>query len=344
MDEPAEDEPAQDPVEEAPRTREIDAVELEKLRIADAFVVGSTVEALIPDGVEDDDQAMEEVAEPEPLVESRWDVEDVTEVQDADETEDVDQESDEEPKSIYDSDTDADVLPLILPEEAGEGETAPDGEPEPVVTETMAEVYAKQGLYEQSREIYEVLVMQHADDSRLKARLDELNEQASSAIQETRQSRFSVAVTGGESTVGYLQRIFSYEGDVVAAAPTTSVATAEPETLTDSESEMAPTPLEQAFGDDPPEVPGDPTVVAANDVSLASVFDGGGSEPTATEDTGEKLDQAPDESVGEDGVSFDEFYGSEPRQSLPDANGSPSDEEPSDDDDNFKDWLKGLKT
>jgi len=87
--------------------------------------------------------------------------------------------------------------------------------------------------------------------------------------------------------------------------------------------------------DDPPPAPGEPTMPAADEVKLASVFDGDATERPSTETPVDT----------ENGVSYDEFYGSDASGASSDANGLPTDDDSSDDDDdNFKDWLKGLKT
>jgi hypothetical protein len=372
--------------DDVPRTTEVDVVELESLRQQDAFVAGSTQDAeVFEDGAEDVVEAEKEGQE---------EVEEGTGTAGL-----VDEEL---------AETVAEVpLPLIMPEEAGGGETAEHAEPEPVVTETMAEVYAKQGLFAQAREIYEVLIMQHGDDPRLKVRLDELNEQASSALQESRQSRFSVAATGGESAVSYLQQLFAQGGWVTGGAPppdasddaldtppeagadlepsppeqafseeppdaSEAVLDTTPELEADLEpssppeqtfSEEAPaasddaldappesdadpeqTPLEQAFSEDPPDALGEPTVPAADEVNLASVFDGGAPDAGSTAPSPGDPDDAIDMPGDEDGVTYDEFYGTDASASSPDAEGSHGDDESSDDDDNFKDWLEGLKT
>jgi hypothetical protein len=155
----------------------------------------------------------------------------------------------------------------------------------------------------------------------------ELDSQTDRSIQETGKSRFAVAATGGQSAVTYLQQIFRpLEGPV---KPTPAP---EPEPTAEAEFDPEPTPLEQAFSDDSPPAPGEPTVPAADEVSLASVFDG--SVPASP-----PAEVAPDAG---DGVSYDEFYGaSAPDSSSTDSEG---DEDSADDDDNFKNWLKGLKT
>ena len=99
--------------------------------------------------------------------------------------------------------------------------------------------------------------------------------------------------------------------------------------------------------DDAPEAPGEPTVPAADEVSLASVFDGSAPEPGSPTQSPD----SPDEVI-EGGVSYDEFYGtdgtagddaSSDENVSSDENAS-SDDEASSDENDFKDWLEGLKT
>ncbi len=84
-------------------------------------------------------------------------------------------------------------------------------EPEPVVTETMAEVFADQGLFREARRVYRELLRQRPGDAALQSRLDELpvDERAAADASETRPSRFSVKETGGQSAVAFLREIFS---------------------------------------------------------------------------------------------------------------------------------------
>ena len=302
-------------------------------------------------------------AEAEPAAELLAEAETVPQRDDFDEiSEDADWAASESPD-----------LPLIMPDDVGGGAVTPAAEPEPVVTETMAEVYAQQGLLDQAREIYEILVMQHAGDSKLKARLDELNDRVKGAIRETRQSRFSIAATGGVSAVTYLQRIFAHSpGFGAGAAGAADVATVTPEeqAASDPEPAFAPddrpladyepsvppdeqaasdyepalTPLEEAFAADQPELPGEPTVAADDEVSLASVFDGGAVEPPSPSRSRDDLTRSADEPGGEAGLSFDEFYGSEIDEASPGSEGSSGEDEPGDVEDEFKRWLKGLKS
>ena len=315
------------PDEDIPLTAEIDAAEIERLRQLDERVAAEDM------GEEQEGEREEEEGEEaevmEAVVAEALEVADEAEVAEDAEVAEV-AEGDEAPSEVIadeltETQTDA-PLPLIMPEEE-EVVSSDTTEPEPVVTETMAEVYAKQGLYDQAREIYEVLAKQHPDDPRLKACVEDLNRQATGAIQETRQSRFAVAATGGESAVTYLQQIFQPLDGLDHFAPASA-----PEAPQEPEFDPEPTPLEQAFSEDPPAAPGEPTVPAADEVSLASVFDGSAPDTTSPE-------AAPD---AEEGVSYDEFYGTMPPSESSDE--TDGEDDSSDDDENFKNWLKGLKT
>ncbi len=255
---------------------------------------------------------MVEAAEPEPTAE-----EPSLAAESTDEAE-VETETDEE-----------EALHLITPEEA-EAEAGAGVEPGPLVTETMAEVYAQQGLYDQAREIYSQLLGSRPGDQVIIDRLAELTEQArsrdvESEAEQSRAARFSIAHTGGQSAVDFLRAVFigggAEEVEPVADAPPTQEAS----------------PLESAFGLDA-EVPGSPTVPATDEVSLSSVF-GAPSVPPKPE--------APSaDSDSEDGnVSYDQFFGGEDGSEPGDPDGPASDSGEGDDPDgDFRDWLEGLKT
>jgi tetratricopeptide (TPR) repeat protein len=235
-------------------------------------------------------------------------------------------------------------LPLIMPEdvepERAEEEAPGATEPEPVVTETMAEVYAQQGLLGQARQTYEKLLVERPDDPALKSRLAELTERSRHARRQTPASRYSAAETGGPAAVAYLKQVFAGEAaedlDPFTAPPAEEPATewVEPTAST----------LESAFGDETvePEAPGSPTVPAPDEVSLSSVFgESGPPQPApATDATASRQPR----STG--GVSFDEFYG----KSKTEAEEQEEEPEPSENEgqdekgEEFRDWLEGLKS
>jgi len=227
-------------------------------------------------------------------------------------------------------------LPVGMPDEVVADEPAAEEvggpEPRPVVTETMAEVYAHQGLYTQARETYQKLLEQRPGDSVLEKRVEELTERARVAAARSRASRYSTLATGGPSAVTFLRQVFGGEstGDIDLNEPPTPPKKAESSAL------------ESAFGSEPVEPPGEPTVPASDEVSLSSVF--GGQTPAVPPPP---LHPADDSSQPESvqGVSFDEFYGGSKEEPPADSSasgwGEEGDEPPEDD---FKDWLEGLRT
>lgn len=233
-------------------------------------------------------------------------------------------------------DEDEEDIPLIMPDE----EEATEGpEPRPVVTETMAEVYAQQGLYRQARQTYQKLLAERPEDAALQARFDELTERVEATAGQSRSPQYSIAETGGSSAVTFLQQVFA--GQLTDDLEPLDLPVAdEPPT---EWVEPATSTLESAFGEEPldSDAPGSPTVPAADEVSLSSIFGEGAAPPASAPGTA-PTEQPPRASGG---VSFDEFYGqsqeeepAQPEEPEADAGG----EERSEDD--FRDWLEGLKT
>jgi tetratricopeptide (TPR) repeat protein len=234
-------------------------------------------------------------------------------------------------------------LPLIIPDEVDREQnvaSAGGAEPEPVVTETMADVYANQGLFEQARETYEKLLEQRPGDPGLEQKLAEVSGQVE-AFSGDRLSRFAVGDTGGQSAVDFLQQVFG-SGAAEQAEPAYPVAEGSSEPAEPVQAEPQPeSPLESAFGGEPAEPPGAPTIPATDEVSLSSVF--GGETPPTKAGSGEPVGSAP--APDGSGVSFDQFYGSDQRPVSADGDSSDADEESDEGaDDDFRNWLEGLKT
>jgi hypothetical protein len=223
-------------------------------------------------------------------------------------------------------------LPLFYPEDdaarAGEpgreAETPAVSEPEPVVTETMAELYAKQGLLTEARAIYRKLVAQRPGEPGLSARLAELESGAMPSPRPSAGRRLSAVETGGPSVRDFLTGLFggTAAAAAAAAAPATPAAPAEA---------MAAAP--------PGQPPGEPTRRASDEVSLASVF---GEEPPPVQ----RSEAAPSPAKAGDqsfSFSFDEFFGAQGK--TPAAGQAPGGKEsPAEGEDDFKRWLKGLKS
>jgi tetratricopeptide (TPR) repeat protein len=247
---------------------------------------------------------------------------------------------------IFPDDT-ASVNPVAPPAaEPGPGAFVPTAlstpEPEPVVTETMAELYAQQGLLAEARDTYRQLLAQRPGDAGLKARLAALDDRvkpglvapAPAPAQPPRRALVA-AETGGPSVRDFLADVFaggpsgsaSAEGLGAAVQPARAAAPAPPPPASQ------PTLMEIAFEKgEPASGSGEPTRRASDDLSLAAVF---GEEPSPPKKA-EPPSQPPGSSAaGGSAFSFDEFFGTQ-RPSRDSAGGG--------DDDDFKRWLKSLKS
>ena len=244
-------------------------------------------------------------------------------------------------------------LPLIMPEDVTPAEEmrrpstklvqmvspeppAGDASGEPMVTETMGDLYLKQGFKDQAADVYRRLLAARPGDAGLQAKL--ANIQSPPAM--------SAKALGQEAVGAWLKRIA--KAQLGAKAPS---APAPPE--------PGPTPMEQAFSSGEPEAaPSAPAPVPVNETaqsgaparpatdqySLDQLF-GGGQQP---QQGGQRRSAAPREPSGTHtlGASFDEFFGSAPKQETvrPTKEGSaPGGRQSEDDLSAFNAWLHGLK-
>jgi tetratricopeptide (TPR) repeat protein len=143
-------------------------------------------------------------------------------------------------------------------------------EPEPVVTETMADVLLQQGHAAEALRVYRELASRSADP-RLHQRVAELE----SAQAPPPVTRYAAADTGGRSVGDTLREILAARLPTRAAAP----------------------PVRQA---PPPSSEGAPTRPAADSLSLSSVFG---------EETPAAPPAVPSATSERERVSFDDFYG-----------------------------------
>jgi tetratricopeptide (TPR) repeat protein len=192
-------------------------------------------------------------------------------------------------------------LPLILPEEVQAEDAA---EPEPLLTETMAEVYVAQGHEEQARDIYRKLLAQQPGNAALAAKLRDLESRAAPQPAAappppapSLEERFAAAATGRASVSVVLAEILGTEPQP-AVAPPPRPAGAEP-----------PTPA--------------PAPAAA---------------PPATPQAAPAAPEG-----GDEDFTFDEFFGDEKPGAGPGPPEQPAAEDKGSDDD-FRGWLKSLKT
>ncbi len=232
------------------------------------------------------------------------------------------------------------LAPLQLTDDDAADETAGLSQAEPLVTETMAELYLQQGHHDEALRVYEALAAQHPQDERLQEKVAQL------VTPKPRQSG------SGQSAAAFLKGILSSRPG--APAPPPLKMTAPP---------PAPTPAPIAEGllspsgdgqPDPP-APGTPTRPAADAISLDSVFgdEGGrGSVPALSEPVPEKASKLP---AATGGFSFDDFFGTSAAPAQGSGKGSASDSRPprpsgrsrspeqEEDLDQFQAWLKSLK-
>ena len=203
----------------------------------------------------------------------------------------------------------------LLEEEAEEPATAE--EPELVVTETMAEIFLRQGHRELALAVYTQLLLREPDNDRIAAAAaglqHELAPPAPPPPPEMPEPRFAAAETGGRSVRALLGALLSANRPAVATA-------------------VHPPAFE------PPRRPaGEPTRPAQDALSLSAVFgdEAGPSGPASP----------PVNAAGE--PSFDEFFapGASAESELP----TPPGNEPAaasqvpEDLEQFNAWLRGLK-
>jgi tetratricopeptide (TPR) repeat protein len=226
---------------------------------------------------------------------------------------------------------------VALSDDDGAADTAALSRAEPVLTETMAELYLRQGHQDDALRVYHALLAQRPGDARLRARV--------------------AALTGGtgESVHAFLKRILAGRPGAPAPEPPPS---------------SGGSPLDGAFADTAldlePEpgidAPGEATRLAADNISLDEVFgdEGGRGERPTTE----AAEPAPAPAAGppaSGGFSFDQFFSPSPEAGAgggaasgsgapPKAPTRPSGAKllpPMEDEgdlDQFQAWLKGLKS
>lgn len=233
-------------------------------------------------------------------------------------------------------------LPLRLPDDDGAADTAALSQAEPVVTETMAELYLRQGHREEALQVYQALSEQRPDDARLRRKVAELSAPSRGRTSGSGQ-------TAGAFLKGILSARPGAPAPVLAPEPP---ADQPPLPASNELGGQANGPVDRVELEAP--APGTPTRPASDTISLDSVFgdEGGrGSVPVLPESAPEQPAKLP---VASGGFSFDDFFGAATvpaaggagkapgsRPSRPSGrNRSPEQEE---DLDQFQAWLKSLK-
>lgn len=227
------------------------------------------------------------------------------------------------------------------------------------VTETMAELYVKQGHREQALDVYRQLVQRNPDDAALAGRLRDLEAAGARTAQPEAKpvAPAPEAVADAGPTIReFLESIAlgrrrsenSHPQQPIADVPNEPPPTRAPSSVTDSlgalfanaeqaSSRGAPPPRADDFGApaanedaQPMPLPGRPSKPAASELSLDHVF------RHATPAAGSQSHS----------FSFDQFFSQQAQQDVTASDAAPATEESaglSDDIQQFNAWLEGLK-
>ncbi|MGH7518682.1 MAG: tetratricopeptide repeat protein [Gemmatimonadales bacterium] len=219
----------------------------------------------------------------------------------------------------------AEPLPAGEPPAAASFESATDGpdtaEPDLVVTETMAQVFLRQGHVVEALAVYRELATRSPDSERLRERVAELEARQLALTTPAPRPSFLARDTGGQSLGSFFSALLGARPE--SGAPTRNDGQGgvelSPETAPATRPAEGPLSLGSVFGEDPPAVaPAVPPVGA------------GPAEPASD--------------AASDSVSFDDFFaGTQVPAAAPAPPTRPSRAKPDDDLDQFHTWLQGLK-
>jgi tetratricopeptide (TPR) repeat protein len=196
---------------------------------------------------------------------------------------------------------------VALSDDDGAADTATLSKAEPVVTETMAELYLKQGHHQDALRVYQALLAQRPNDAKLKAKIQQLS------------GGGGTKKGSGISAQAFLKNIWSGRG----AKPAPPAPVTEPQGTLAAAFDVA----EPAASTPPPAPPqplGEPSHPAQDHISLDTVFGdegggggggsgGGGGGHSATASTpvpgaGPPPAPGPQDGSKTGGFSFDEFF------------------------------------
>jgi tetratricopeptide (TPR) repeat protein len=251
---------------------------------------------------------------------------------------------------------------VALSDDDGAADTATLSKAEPVLTETMAELYLKQGHHHDALRVYQALLAQRPNDAKLKARIQQLSGGGGSPKKGS-----------GISAQAFLKNIWSGRG-------------AKPAPPAESQSTLAAAfDVAEPAASAPPQPLGRPSHPAQDHISLDTVFGdeggggGGGGGHRVTESTpapagGASTPAGPQDGSKTGGFSFDEFFaggkpdapvggggaGADPGREAGKSGGAPGGgsktpggrtsgrtQRPPEDEaeaDQFQQWLKKLKS
>jgi hypothetical protein len=264
-------------------------------------------------------------------------------------------------------------LPLILPEESAPAERPPEppappprpipvtsvftddegaadqsalSAAEPLLTETMAELYLQQGHVEDALRVYRAMLASRPGDADLQAKVDQL-----SAPRSERAAAMDAPAPAAQTAVEFLRSVFQGAPGAGPVTPAVGEAARAATMLDDVFGDAADTdnPVEAAAPAEPVSPPGGaPTQPATDALSLDRVFGEPGME------SGAPAPAAKGAAVGATtGFSFDDFFSAPepPPVDVPGDAGSDAAAatrparagEPEQDLDQFQAWLRSLK-
>ena len=228
---------------------------------------------------------------------------------------------------------------VSLSDDEGAADAATLQAAEPVVTETMGDLYLQQGHREDARRVYRALLAERPGDARLAAKLRDVEAPPppppSPAGRPSRPPQ-----PPAESATAFLRRVWRGEPAAPFVAPLELTGALEAAfALAPRHSESIPRAADDR---------GQPTQPAEDVISLDAVFGdqvGRGSVPDLPPPPATPAaEEAP--AAGRGGFSFDDFFGAGGSPARPSPRTSrPNRPQPEDEDlDQFQAWLKGLKT
>ena len=253
-----------------------------------------------------------------------------------------------------------------LADDDGAADTATLSRAEPVLTETMAELYLRQGHQEDALRVYQALLTQRPGDARLRARVQALSPGGMGRGRT------------GESLPSFLKRILAGRLPAAAPDPIAPAPTLPPLPPSDPTPEVGGgSPLAGAFAslglEAEPEftAPGEATRPAADSISLDAVFGEAAPPPPAAPSVAATASppapssplQPPPSPSQTGGFSFDQFFSAAAAPPAPPApapvappappprpsgrTSGPRPAAPGEDEgdlDQFQAWLRGLKS
>lgn len=229
---------------------------------------------------------------------------------------------------------------VSLSDDEGAVDAAALSAAEPVVTETMGDLYLQQGHREDALRVYRALMADRIGDARLAAKIRDLEAPAPRPPK--------AAKPPLESATAFLRRVWRGE-------PAPQLASAPAHELTGAlEAAFAAAPRSSEALPQMADSPGAPTQEAEDVISLDSVFGDQVGRGSAADSAAPAPMPEPPVGGGNSatgGFSFDDFFGATPGATGTPARSAargaprPSRPQPEDEDlDQFQAWLKGLKT